>query len=46
MSGGHQMFDKKFFFAYFSSWILVEVSVDIAGSQLRFCEAEYTPKKL
>ena len=46
MSGGHQMFNKKFFFAYFSSWILVEVSMDTAGSQLRFCEAECTPKKL
>ena len=45
MSGGHQMFDKKFFFAYFSSWILVEVSVDTAGSQLRFWGRVH-PKKV
>lgn len=44
MSGGHQMFNKKFSFVYFSSWILVEVSVDTAGSQLRFYKAEDTQK--
>lgn len=43
------MFDRKIFFDYFPSCILMEVvepSVGTAGSQLRFCEAEHITKKL
>ena len=48
ISGCQQMFNRKFFFYYFSSCILrevVEVSVDTACSQLRFCKAEHIPPK-